>query len=71
LTNQKPFPGETPGEILKKQVDRDSFVAPREYNADLPANLEKVVLRCLEQDPDRRYPFMGMMARELQAALYV
>jgi serine/threonine-protein kinase len=71
LTNQKPFPGETPAEILKKQVDRSSFLPPREYNADLPANLEKVILKCIEQEPERRYPFMGVMARELQAALYV
>jgi serine/threonine-protein kinase len=71
LTNQKPFPGETPGEILKRQIDRSAFVPPREYNADLPPNLEKVILRCLEREPERRYPFMGVMARELQAALYV
>ena len=71
LTNQKPFPGETPGEILAKQLDRSGFVAPRQYNADMPASLEKVILRCLERDPEARYPFIGMMVRELQAALYV
>ena len=71
LTNQKPFPGDTPGEILKKQMDRSDFVAPRQYNADMPAALEKVILRCLEREPERRYPFVGVMARELQAALYV
>ena len=71
LTNQKPFPGETPAEILKRQVDRSDFVPPTQYNTDLPLSLEKVILRCLEQDPERRYPFMGVMARELKAALYV
>jgi serine/threonine-protein kinase len=71
LTNQKPFPGDSPGEILKRQLDRTSFVPPREYNGDLPASLEKVILKCIEADPDRRYPFMGVMSRELQAALYV
>jgi serine/threonine protein kinase len=71
LTNQKPFPGETPGEILKRQVDRADFVPPRQYNPELPANLEKVILRCLEKEPERRYPFIGVMARELKAALYV
>ena len=71
LTSQKPFPGETPGEILAKQLDRSGFVAPRQYNPDLPASLEKVLLRCLERDAERRYPFVGMMVRELQAALYV
>src|SRR5258706_13802035 len=71
LTNQKPFPGDTPGEILKKQMDRSDFVAPRQYNADMPAALEKVILRCLEREPARGYPFVGGMARELQAAVYV
>jgi len=71
LTNQKPFPGETPAEILKNQLDRTAFVAPRQYNEDIPATLEKVLLKCLELEPERRYPFMGVMARELQSALYV
>jgi eukaryotic-like serine/threonine-protein kinase len=71
LTHQKPFPGETPGEILARQLDRSGFVAPRQYNADIPAGLEKVILRCIEREPDRRYPFIGVMVRELQAALYV
>jgi serine/threonine-protein kinase len=71
LTNRKPFPGETPEEILKKQLDRADFIAPSQLNPDLPAGLEKVVLRCLELEPERRYPFMGLMVRELQAALYV
>jgi serine/threonine-protein kinase len=71
LTNQKPFPGETPAEILKKQLDRSSFIAPRQLNSDLPLALEKVILRCLETEPERRYPFIGVMVRELQASLYV
>ncbi len=71
LTNHKPFPAETPGEILRKQLDRSEFLAPRQLNPDIPAGLEKVILRCLERDPERRYPFTGMMVREVQAALYV
>ena len=71
LTNQKPFPGETPSEILKKQLDRTAFRGPRQFNAEVPPALEKVILRCLEREPDHRYPLMGVMVRELQAALYV
>src|SRR5438552_3901936 len=71
LTNQKPFPGETPAQILQKQLNRSDFVAPRQYNPDMPATLEKVILRCLEREPERRHPFIGVMVRELQAALYV
>ena len=71
LTNHKPFPGDTPGEILRKQLNRSDFVPPRAHNADIPAGMEKVILRCLERDPERRYPFTGMMVREIQGALYV
>ena len=71
LTNQKPFPGDTPAEILNRQLDREAFVPPRKHNPDLPANLEKVILKCLERDPEKRYPFMSVMGRELRAALYV
>jgi len=71
LTSQKPFPGETPTDILRKQLDRSDFAPPRQHNPDLPTNLEQVVLRCLELDPEKRYPFISVMARELRAALYV
>jgi eukaryotic-like serine/threonine-protein kinase len=71
LTSQKPFPGETPTQILQQMLDRSSFVTPRELNPDIPLALEKVILRSLEPDPDRRYPFIGIMVRELQNALYV
>ena len=71
LTNQKPFPGETPAEILRKQLNRSDFVPPRQHNPDLPANLEKVVLKCIEREPEKRYPFLSVLVRDLQAALYV
>src|ERR1700690_18538 len=71
LTNHKPFPGETPGEILAAQMDASGPVLPREHNADLPAPLEKVVMKCLARDPDKRYPFMSVLVRDLQSELYV
>jgi len=71
LTQQKPFPGETAADILNLQMNRSSFVAPRELNPDLPANLEKMILKCLANEPDRRYPFMGVLLRDLQSTLYV
>ena len=70
LTNQKPFSGDSPGEILAAQLQGD-LISPREHNPDVPVALEKVILKCLERDPDRRYPFSGVMLRDLQNALYV
>ena len=37
VTNHKPFPGETPAEILAAQLDTTGPVPPREHNPDLPA----------------------------------
>jgi serine/threonine-protein kinase len=71
VTNKKPFPGETPGEILAAQLDPSSPVPVREHNPEIPAALEKVILKCLEREPDRRYPFMSVLVHDLQNALYV
>ena len=71
LTNQKPFPGETPAEILRRQLDRSEFVPPTQYNGDIPLNLERVILRCLETQPENRQPVISVMVRDLKSALYV
>ena len=72
LTNRKPFSGDSADEILRKQLDRSlEFLAPRELNPDIPAALEKTILKCLERDPDKRYPYLSVLVRDLQAALYV
>ncbi len=71
LTGCKPFPGDTPAEILKNQLDRSEFINPCDLNADIPPALEKVILRCIEKVPSDRHPVMGVMVRELKAALYV
>lgn len=71
LTNKKPYPGDTPNEILAAQMNPAGAVPVREHNPDVPGALEKVVMRCIESNPDRRYAYCGLMLRDLQAALYV
>jgi serine/threonine protein kinase len=71
LTNYKPFPGDTPSEILANQLDRASLVPPRQYNPDIPPDLEKLILKCIQQTPDFRYPLMSVVVHDLKAALYV
>jgi serine/threonine-protein kinase len=72
LTGQKPFAGDTPEEIYRRQIDRGaSFATPREINPGIPPAVEKSILKCLERDPDRRHPIMSVLVLELKAALYV
>jgi serine/threonine protein kinase len=72
LTGKKPFAGDTPDEILRKQLDRsDGFAKPRDLNPDIPAALEKLILKCLAREPDKRYPIASVLVFDLKAALYV
>ncbi len=72
LTFQKPFPGDSPDEVLRRQLDRTiDFAPPRQLNSDIPPIAERTILRCLEREPDKRYPFMSVVVRDLQSALYV
>ena len=71
LTGQKPFPGDTADDIVRLQHDRSAFKNPRDINPDIPITVEKIILKCLEQNPDKRYPFTSVLVRDLQAALYV
>ena len=72
LTGQKPFSGESPDEILRRQLDRtQDFVSPRQLNAEIPFALEKGILKCLEREPDKRYPIASVLVHELKTALYV
>jgi serine/threonine-protein kinase len=71
LTGRKPFPGDSPAEILAAQMEPSGPIELREHNPDVPLALEKIVMRCLARDPAARYPVAGMMLRDLQTALYV
>ncbi len=71
VTLEKPFPGDSPDEILRRQLDRSDFRSPSEINPAIPPALDKLILRCLETDPSKRYPFLSVVVRDLEQALYV
>ncbi len=70
LTGRKPFPGETTEEILRAELTGPPANL-REYNADIPPALEQIVLKCLKREPAQRYPYMSVVVRDLQTALYI
>ncbi|MFQ5695159.1 MAG: protein kinase, partial [Terriglobia bacterium] len=64
VTGRAAFRGETPIEIALKQI-REKPLAPRACEPLLPAWLERLILRCLEKEPARRFQSAG----ELLAAV--
>lgn len=69
LTRKRPFVGDTATEVLRRQLDgSEGFISPRHHNPDLSAGMEKVLTKCLESQPDKRYRFMSLLIRDLQAA---
>jgi hypothetical protein len=40
-------------------------VPPRQHNPDIPAAMEKVILKCLAHRPAERYPFFSVLMRDL------
>ena len=70
LTGRKPFEGDSPDEILRKQLS-GNLITPRELNPEIPPPLEKTILKCLERDPNKRHPIVSVLVLELKSALYV
>lgn len=71
VTLQKPFPGENAEEVLRRQLDRKLLVPPRQINPSVPKELEELILRCLEPDPNRRLGVMHLVVKSLNRILYV
>jgi serine/threonine-protein kinase len=63
-----PFADESLLKILQMQVTMP-LPSPRLYNPDLSPEIEAVVVRALEKNPDDRYPSMDALLLDLEAVL--
>jgi serine/threonine protein kinase len=65
LTGQVPFEGDTPftiGVKHKSEIPKD----PKELNAQIPQDLSRLVLKCLEKDKERRYQNADELGADLE-----
>jgi eukaryotic-like serine/threonine-protein kinase len=64
LTGQPPFMSDNPLKVMIAHASQE--VAPlRQHNAELPAEIEEIVMRCLEKDPDHRYQDVSALRNAL------
>ena len=64
VTGQTPFEGDSPftiGVKHKSEIPNN----PKELNSQIPDNLSRVILRCLEKDKENRYKSAGDVRSEL------
>lgn len=54
VTGQVPFHGDTPDRIAAKHKT-EMVPEPRTFNAQIPAALNRVILKCLEKNKEKRY----------------
>jgi eukaryotic-like serine/threonine-protein kinase len=70
LCYKKPFPGETAEEVVRQQLS-GNLTPPSRHNPGIHLALEKIIMRCLDIDPDKRYADASMLVHALEAVLYV
>jgi serine/threonine-protein kinase len=66
-TGDLPFKGDSTLQVMFQRVQQKPK-NPKELNPDTPDYLEKVILRCLEKDPARRYQHAREIASDLETA---
>lgn len=64
LGGTRPFRGETSAEVISS-ILRDSPPPVTALKADLPGSLGRIVERCLDKNPDRRYRSAGELREDL------
>lgn len=68
LTGHVPFDGETTVAIAIKHI-QDEMPSPREYIPEIPISVEKIILKCTQKSPDRRYQNMAELIIDLKKSL--
>jgi TonB family protein len=69
LTARKLFTGDNEISILE-QVREARVQPPSLYNDEVTPDIDRIVLKALQKDPENRYQTAGEMAREIDAVLY-
>jgi serine/threonine-protein kinase len=67
LTGSTVFDGQTPLQVVLQHVEAAPVPPSRRSELDIPAELECVILACLEKDPARRPESAGRLAESLEA----
>lgn len=65
LTGKRPFEAETSSEYVEKHI-HETPPSPSKTNPLIPPFLEKIILKCLEKDRDKRYQSVNEILKDLE-----
>lgn len=68
VTGRVPFNGDTTVAIAIKHI-QEPFPSPSTYAPDLPISVEKIILKCCQKSPDRRYQTATDLIKDLKRSL--
>ena len=68
VTGKVPFSGDNAVSIAIQHL-QEEIVSPSTYAQDLPISLEKIILKCTQKSPDRRYDTVDELIADLKNAL--
>ena len=68
VTGRVPFDGETTVAVAIQHL-QEEMTAPSVYAPQLPVSLEKIILKCTQKSPDRRYANVSELLADLKEAL--
>ena len=66
VTGRRPFAGDSSRGDAGRRSLKDQPKPPSELVPDVPKELERIILRCLRKEPDRRFQHMADVKVELQ-----
>lgn len=66
FTHKLPFDAETVGATIM-QIMGEQPEAPSKINPRIPERVEKIIMRCLEKDPNKRFESARLVVEELMA----
>ena len=68
VTGRVPFDGDTTVAVAIQHL-QEEIVPPSTYAPNLPISMEKIILKCTQKNPDRRYESMTALLADLRKAL--
>ncbi len=68
VTGRVPYDGDTTVAVALQHL-QEEMTPPSEYATDLPISMEKIILKCTQKNPDRRYQTIEELLNDLRRAL--